>query len=138
VLVYDFMPAGVRFEEGARWMETEAASVLAAAAEVAFGYSERAGCLELGSIRDRWESLVFDVELSGNPRAAPFAYFRGEFQLAPLREGRSHLSLSAGYEPRSGSELTAVERRAAQRETEASVREFLALVAMQLERHVAM
>jgi hypothetical protein len=138
VLVYDFMPADIPFEEGAVWMQTEAASVLAAAAEVAFGYSERAGCLQLGSVRDRWETLVFDIELGGNPMAAAFEYFRGEFQFAPLREGRSHLSLSAGYEPPSASAFTALERRAAQRETEVKVREFLALVALQLERRAAM
>lgn len=131
MLVYDFMPAGVPFERGAQWMQTEAPAALASAAEVAFDYSASVGHLELGSIRDRWDALVLDVQL---PMTASFAYFHGELQLAPLREGRSHLSLSAGYEPPSRSELTAVERRTAQRETEVKVREFLALVAMQLER----
>jgi len=134
VLVYDFMPAGFPFERGAQWMQDEAPDVLVAAAEVAFDYSHGAGFLELGSVRDRWDSLVLDVQLSGKPTTAPFAYFQGELELAPLREGRSHLSLSAGYAPRSTSTLTAVERRNVQREIEVRVREFLALVAMQLER----
>src|SRR5262245_8621840 len=128
------MPAAIGFERGAQWMQNEAPVVLAAAAEVAFDYSDGTGFLELGSVRDRWDSLVLDVQLSGNPLTALFAYFQGELQLAPLREGRSHLSLSAGYAPRSTSTLTTFERRSVQREIEVRVREFLALVAMQLER----
>jgi hypothetical protein len=134
VLVYDFMPAGFPFELGVQWMETEAAAVLSAAADSAFQHPPSAGSLVLGSVRDRWDSLVLDVELSGNPISGPFSYFRGELQLAPLREGRSHLSLSAGYEPRNPSTLTTLDRRIAQRETEVRVREFLALVATQLEQ----
>jgi hypothetical protein len=134
VLVYDFMPAGIPFERGAEWMQTEAPVALAAAARVAFDYSEGGGSVELGSVRDRWDSLVLDVQLSGSPATAPFVYFQGELQLAPLREGRSHLSLSAGYEPRRASTLTVEERRSAQREIEVRVREFLALVTTRLER----
>lgn len=134
VLVYDFMPAGIPFERGAQWLQNEAPFVLAPAAEVAFNYSDGTAFLELGSVRDRWDSVVLDIQLSGNPMTAPFAYFQGELQLAPLREGRSHLSLSAGYAPRNTSTLTTFERRSVQREIEVRVREFLGLVAMQLER----
>jgi hypothetical protein len=134
VLVYDFMPAEISFERGAAWMQTAAPAALAAAAEAAFDYSEAEGHLQFGVVRDRWDSLVLDVELSGNPMGARFGYFQGEFQLAPLYDARSHLSLSIAYELWGQSELSAGERRTAQRETEVRVREFLGLVAMQLEQ----
>jgi hypothetical protein len=132
VLVYDFMPARIPFERGAKWMETAAPAALAAAAEGAFDNLEGGGRLELGEVRSRWDSLVLDVQLVGNEKA--FGYLQGELQLAPLREAHSHLSLSAGYEPSRRSQLSAVERRIAQRETEVRVREFLSLVASELQR----
>jgi len=133
VLVYDFMPARIAFQHGAEWMQTEAPAALTAAAELAFDYTQADGRLEFGAVRDRSDSLVLDVELSGNPIAARFGYFQGELQLAPLYDACSHLSVSVAYQPWAQSELTAGERRTAQRETEVRVREFLALIAIALE-----
>jgi hypothetical protein len=133
VLVYDFMPAKMPFECSVRWMQTHAPATLTVAAKLAFDYSDAEGSLEFGAVRDRWDSFVLDVQLTGRPMTGRFGYFQGEFQLAPLRDASSHLSLSVAYVPWGHSELTAVERRTAQRETEVRVRKFLALVATQLE-----
>jgi len=134
VLVYDFMSAGIPFDRGAQWMHTEARAALAAAATAAFGCAEEHEGLAVGLVRDRSDALVLDVWLRGDVTTPTFNFLRGEVQLAPLRDGRSHLSLSASYEPLCASEHSALDRRSVQRETEVRVREFLARVAMQLER----
>ena len=132
MLIYDFMPVGTPFEGAARWMLAMPAQTLAAAAAVAFECPEPHGRLEHGTVRGRRDALVLDFHWAARPMVpARFERFEGELQVAPLPGGRSHLSLSGSYEPFGGPSMSA-ERSQLQREAEARVRQFLAIVAASL------
>jgi hypothetical protein len=129
MLVYDFMPVGTPFEGAARWIRAVSAETLSAAAAVAFECPEPNGRVEHGKVRSRHDALVLDFHWAASPSApAPFDRFEGELQFAPLTDGRSHLSLSASYEPFRGANMPG-ERSRLQREAEARVREFLVIIA---------
>ncbi|MEX1008597.1 MAG: hypothetical protein WD271_12230 [Acidimicrobiia bacterium] len=129
MLIYDFMPVGTPFEGAARWMLAAPTETLAAAAAVAFECPEPHGRLEHGTVRSRRDALVLDFYWAARPTVpVPFDHVEGELQFAPLSAGRSHLSLSASYEP-FGRPSMSVERSQLQREAEVRVRQFLAIIA---------
>jgi hypothetical protein len=132
VLVYDFVPVRVPFDMATATLRALPPAALASAGATAFGATND-GRLERGPFRNRWDALVFDVKLAGDPGAAGFEYFEGEVQFAPLASAGTHLSLSASYEPATDHALSPQERVRSHRETELRVRELLVLVAMQLE-----
>jgi hypothetical protein len=132
VLVYDFVPVRVPFERATATLRALPPGALASAGATAFG-STGDGRLECGPFRNRWDAVVFDVKIAGDPEAAGFAYFEGEVQFAPVPSAGSHLSLSASYEPATSRGLSPRERVRSHRETELRVRALLALVATQLE-----
>jgi hypothetical protein len=134
MLVYDFVPVQAPFEQAEQWARAGQSVALAAAGALAFDCPEADGRLENGIVRSRHDALVLDVRWTGNAALASFDYFEGEIQFAPLSGPRSHLSLSASYEPAGGGAITSPERVRSHRETEVRVREFLAIVAMQLEQ----
>ena len=129
MLIYDFMPVGTPFEGAARWILEVPAQTLAAAAAVAFECPEPHGRLEHGTVRGRRDALVLDFHWAARPTTpVPFEHLEGELQVAPLFDGGSHLSLSGSFEP-FGGRTTSVDRSKLQREAEARVRQFLAIVA---------
>ncbi len=132
VLVYDFVPVRVPFDRATATLRALPAATLASAGVIAFGGTND-GRLERGPLRNRWDAVVFDVKIAGDPEAAGFEYFEGEVQFAPLVGAGSHLSLSASYERTTGHGLSPQERVRSHRETELRVRELLVLVATQLE-----
>jgi hypothetical protein len=132
VLVYDFVPVRAPFERATATLRALSPAALASAGVTAFGGTND-GRLERGPLRDRWDAVVFDVKLAGDPEAAGFEYFEGEVQFAPLVGAGSHLSLSASYERAIGRERSPQERVRSHRETELRVRALLVLVATQLE-----
>ena len=134
VLVYDFVPVSVPFEHTAQWVHDGPGSPLAAAGAAAFQCPEEIGHVAHRPVRARLDSLVVDLHWVGDLAPARFEHFDGELQLAPLSGERSHISLSATYEPVGGAVLTSAERIQTHRETEARVRHFLTAVAMLLEQ----
>jgi hypothetical protein len=136
VLVYDFVLVRAPFERATATLRALPPAALASAGVTAFGGTTD-GRLERGPFRDRWDAVVFDVKLAGDPEAAGFEYFEGEVQFAPLVGDGSHLSLSASYEPATGRALSPQERVRSHRETELRVRELLVIVATQLESALA-
>ncbi|HXY93545.1 MAG TPA: hypothetical protein VEP49_13780 [Acidimicrobiia bacterium] len=134
MLVYDFVAVGAPFEHASERMHAARPGALAEAAAVAFDCPTVDGRLEHGPMRVRQDAIVVDVRLAGDPHRTGFEYFEGEFQLSPLRASRSHLSLSASYEPAGNASFTSLERTRAHRDTELRVRDLLAIVALQLEQ----
>jgi hypothetical protein len=134
MLVYDFVPVESPFQEAAAWLLGAGAEALADAAAATFSAPD-GGRLDLGDLRERDDAVVVPFAWSG--RVAPGVGVRveGDLQLAPLGDGRSHLSLSASYDPPVGT-VAAADMLRVQRGAEARVREYLGRVACALEAGV--
>lgn len=130
VFLYDFFPVDEPFERTEPRLRELAEEWLSAVARDAFA-DGGIGELHRGDARSRHDTLVVPVAWTGQVPGARVGRLDGDLQLAPLGEGRSHLSLSATC----GSGIEE-DRRQLQRSAEARVREFLATVVRSLESGV--
>ena len=134
MLVYDFVPVPVPFEHTVQWLHDAPGGSLAAAGAAAFQCPEGVGHVAHRPVRARHDSLVVDLHWVGDLSPTHLEHFDGELQLAPLSGERSHISLSATYEPTGGAVLSPAQRIQTHRETEVRVRHFLTAVAVLLEQ----
>lgn len=132
MLLYDFLPVEAPFTVAAAWITSLEAGLLAAAANESFGLSAADGSLEHGAARARGDALLVGVQWAGRPAGGWFSRFEGDLAVAPLAS-RSHLSISASYDPWDSRLLpTSPEWNRHRREAEASTRSFLSALARSL------
>ena len=132
MMLYDFVLVGKPFEVLASWFWAPPAGLLSEAAVVGFRCDGR---LEHSTTRKREDAVVLAVYWTGAGGPGLFNHLEGDLELAPLREGRSHLSLSASCDPPGEDWAMRRDRLRVKRETEARVRAFLDLVAQSLAHH---